>query len=143
MTVMSIQRPSGITMAIPPSTVNAKNRGRFRPRCWPGRMRRSSRDRGLAILLAVRGETALLSSDQHLHLARPSVGRRRVETPERSQIALGHGQRLATDPFALTLPSDAPEGVFGARCWPHMPVSLLWLRELAMTHARRCQIRRG
>jgi hypothetical protein len=55
------------------------------------------------------GEAALFSSDQHLDLVWPRVGRRRVETPERSQIALGHGQRLATDPLALTPPSGARE----------------------------------
>jgi hypothetical protein len=41
-------------------------------------------------MLAVVGETALSSRDQRLYLAWPSVGRRRVETAKRSQIALGH-----------------------------------------------------
>jgi hypothetical protein len=36
------------------------------------------------MLLALMGETAVLSSNQHLHLAWPSVGRCRVETLERS-----------------------------------------------------------
>jgi hypothetical protein len=55
------------------------------------------------------GETALFSSDQHLDLVWPRVGRCRVETPERAQIAFGHGQRLATDPLALAPPSGARE----------------------------------
>jgi hypothetical protein len=71
--------------------------------------------------LAVMGKTALLSGDQYLYLLWPRVGRRRVETPERSQIALGHGERLPTDPFALTPPRGAREEGLGVRCWPHSP----------------------
>jgi hypothetical protein len=73
----------------------------------------------------------LSSPDERLDLAWPSVGRRRVETAKRSQIALGHSHRLAAQPFALTPPSGARDGGFSARCWPHMSrlslgSSLLW-----------------
>jgi hypothetical protein len=54
--------------------------------------------------------------NQQLDLAWPSIGWCRIETPERSQIALGHGQRLATDPFTLTPPRDAREEELGVRC---------------------------
>ena len=94
-------------------------------------------------LPGVMGETMPFSRDQHLYLVWPSGGRRRVETPECPQIALGHGQRLAVDPFTLALPSGAREGGFRVRCWPHMPRVLPWVVKPTVAPARRCQIPRG
>jgi hypothetical protein len=90
--------------------------------------------------LGVMGETAPFSHDQHLYFAWPGGGWRRVETPECSQIALGHGQRLSADPFALTPPSGARERGFSVRCWLHMPASFLGSSTPTVARARRCQI---